>query len=316
MQYGIKDWNPVVKAPHRISSGEGKRAAPKTPNGSGSSYHLGIDIAAPLGTPITAGLGGTVTLAGWINGYGNTVVVRSPDGTYVQYAHLQSINVRRGQQVPSGSLLGAMGSTGRSTGSHLDLIVVKDGMALTREGKAHAKAKPWLTDSGSKPASYREQGKEVKYTTEAQPTDVPTSTVDASPRLAALDILASSTIPTVQTPPAVDTTPLPVIDVNPTPELNTADNNLDYDLLSLPSEDTYTQKTPATPAVIDPTPALEVLAESQVPYADLAENLVQSQWASETEEAINRLFEHRDVAPIGKLPEGVEQYLNTLIGKQ
>jgi murein DD-endopeptidase MepM/ murein hydrolase activator NlpD len=82
--------------------------------------HKGIDIAAPVGTPIMASAPGEVISAGWNSGgYGNLVKVRHPDGSVTLYAHNSRILVRRGQKVDQGQQIAEMGSTGFSTGPHL-----------------------------------------------------------------------------------------------------------------------------------------------------------------------------------------------------
>ena len=82
--------------------------------------HKGIDIAAPVGTPIMASASGEVITAGWNSGgYGNLVKLRHPDGSVTLYAHNSRILVRRGQKVEQGQQIAEMGSTGYSTGPHL-----------------------------------------------------------------------------------------------------------------------------------------------------------------------------------------------------
>lgn len=83
--------------------------------------HNGLDLATPAGTPVAAAADGTVIRA-WNdtkNGGGNSVLVRHPDGSITGYAHLADIGVKRGDTVAGGQPIGAAGSTGRSTGSHL-----------------------------------------------------------------------------------------------------------------------------------------------------------------------------------------------------
>lgn len=81
--------------------------------------HKGIDIAAPVGTPVVAAAPGVVVTAGWNSGgYGNLVEVKHPDGSLTLYAHNSRILVREGQQVEQGQQLAEMGSTGYSTGPH------------------------------------------------------------------------------------------------------------------------------------------------------------------------------------------------------
>ncbi|HNX50834.1 MAG TPA: M23 family metallopeptidase, partial [Thermoanaerobaculaceae bacterium] len=82
--------------------------------------HLGIDIAAGSGAPIYAADGGVVVYAGWINGgYGNMIMIDHGNGYHTVYGHLSSVNVRCGQSVYGGNLIGYAGSTGYSTGPHL-----------------------------------------------------------------------------------------------------------------------------------------------------------------------------------------------------
>ncbi|MCB0236291.1 MAG: M23 family metallopeptidase, partial [Anaerolineae bacterium] len=92
------------------------------------SYHPAIDIGAPLGTTAVAGDEGIVAVAGWSNvGYGNYVVIRHPDGYVTLYGHLSRIDVSQGDYVARGQQIGAVGSTGRSTGPHLHFEVSTGG---------------------------------------------------------------------------------------------------------------------------------------------------------------------------------------------
>ena len=81
--------------------------------------HLGVDYAAPTGTPVRVVGDGTVDFAGWQNGYGNVVQVRHDKDRTTLYAHLSRIDVRKGQKVEQGQHLGAVGATGWATGPHL-----------------------------------------------------------------------------------------------------------------------------------------------------------------------------------------------------
>ncbi|OUC13723.1 MAG: hypothetical protein B0A82_15575 [Alkalinema sp. CACIAM 70d] len=81
--------------------------------------HKGIDVAAPVGTPVVASANGVVSFAGWNDGgYGYLVEVTHPDGSMTRYAHNNRILVRSGQQVAQGQQIAEMGSTGFSTGPH------------------------------------------------------------------------------------------------------------------------------------------------------------------------------------------------------
>lgn len=81
--------------------------------------HLGVDYGAPTGTPVRVVGDGIVDFAGWQNGYGNVVVVNHGNAKSTLYAHLSRKDVKAGQRVQQGQRLGAVGSTGWSTGPHL-----------------------------------------------------------------------------------------------------------------------------------------------------------------------------------------------------
>jgi murein DD-endopeptidase MepM/ murein hydrolase activator NlpD len=81
--------------------------------------HLGVDYAAPTGTPVRVVGEGVVDFAGWQNGYGNVVHVRHGSDRVTVYAHLSRIDVRKGQRVEQGQHIGAVGATGWATGPHL-----------------------------------------------------------------------------------------------------------------------------------------------------------------------------------------------------
>jgi murein DD-endopeptidase MepM/ murein hydrolase activator NlpD len=81
--------------------------------------HLGVDYAAPMGTAVRSVGDGVVEFAGSQSGYGNVVKIRHANQISTVYAHLSRINVRQGQSVPQGQLIGAVGMTGWATGPHL-----------------------------------------------------------------------------------------------------------------------------------------------------------------------------------------------------
>ena len=81
--------------------------------------HAGIDIAAPNGTALRAADSGTVALAGWTGGYGNYTCIQHGGSLSTCYAHQSSIGVSVGQNVSKGQVIGAVGSTGNSTGAHV-----------------------------------------------------------------------------------------------------------------------------------------------------------------------------------------------------
>lgn len=105
-----------VKSAFRFTSGFGYRRDPK---GAGTRMHSGTDFAAASGTPIYATADGVVTVAGWEGGYGRHVEVRHEFGVTTTYSHLSQIRVSVGQRVSRGERIGDMGSSGRSTGTHL-----------------------------------------------------------------------------------------------------------------------------------------------------------------------------------------------------
>ncbi len=93
-----------------------------------SAAHPGIDIAAPAGTTVRAIAAATVVFAGWKNnGGGYVVVLRHPGGMISSYSHNQVVMVRAGQNVAAGQRIARVGSTGRSTGPHLDLRIEMGG---------------------------------------------------------------------------------------------------------------------------------------------------------------------------------------------
>jgi len=92
-----------------------------------STNHAGLDFAAPTGTPAVAAMPGVVVSAGVLGGYGNQVLVQHADGLQTRYGHLSRIDVRVGQVVTAGERIGAVGSTGVSTGPHLHFEVIVSG---------------------------------------------------------------------------------------------------------------------------------------------------------------------------------------------
>jgi murein DD-endopeptidase MepM/ murein hydrolase activator NlpD len=106
------------------SSGFGARLDPITGR---PAFHPGLDISGSFSMPIYATAPGTVSFTGVRSGYGNTIEIDHGGGFKTRYAHLQGIAVNVGQQVAVGQRIGAMGSTGRSTGPHLHYEVWVDG---------------------------------------------------------------------------------------------------------------------------------------------------------------------------------------------
>jgi murein DD-endopeptidase MepM/ murein hydrolase activator NlpD len=100
----------------RMTSGFGMRSHPIAGDW---RQHKGVDYAAPTGTPIMTVGDGVVEFAGTQRGYGNVIEVKHRDGKSTLFAHLSKISVQKGQRVEQGQVIGAVGSTGWSTGPHL-----------------------------------------------------------------------------------------------------------------------------------------------------------------------------------------------------
>ncbi len=94
------------------------------------TFHNGIDMAAPQGTPIYAALGGTVVATGWDNVYGKYVTVAHHSGYKTLYGHMSKITIKKGAYVTTSTKLGEVGSTGQSTGPHLHFTVYKNGTPI------------------------------------------------------------------------------------------------------------------------------------------------------------------------------------------
>lgn len=117
---------PVSGTAH-ISSGYGNRTDPFLKR---TAFHAGIDFRAPTGTPVLAAAGGRVIHAGTNGGYGKMVDIDHGNGLVTRYAHLSAISVSLGDTIVGGQRLGNAGSTGRSTGPHLQFEVRRGGSAL------------------------------------------------------------------------------------------------------------------------------------------------------------------------------------------
>ncbi len=103
--------------------------------------HLGVDYGAPSGTPVRAVGDGVVEFAGWQNGYGNIAIIRHAGERETRYAHLSRLEVKRGQRIDQGQVVGAVGATGWATGPHLHFEFrvrgqVQDPMTIARASEA------------------------------------------------------------------------------------------------------------------------------------------------------------------------------------
>jgi murein DD-endopeptidase MepM/ murein hydrolase activator NlpD len=110
-----------------ISSGFGYRSDPFTGEG---AMHAGLDFKGPIGAPIYAAAKGVISFAGIKAGYGNCIEIDHGNGLLTRYAHMSAFRARVGDQVGPGSVVGAIGSTGRSTGPHLHFEVRINGEAV------------------------------------------------------------------------------------------------------------------------------------------------------------------------------------------
>ena len=116
-----------VTAAHRVSSRFGMRRHPVHGD---VRMHTGLDLAAPIGTPVAAAAAGRVVAAGSRGGYGLTVDIEHGEGLLTRYAHLDRIDVARGDRLVAGQQLGTVGMTGTVTGPHLHLEVREHGQAV------------------------------------------------------------------------------------------------------------------------------------------------------------------------------------------
>lgn len=107
-----------------VNSPFGPRLSPWTGE---PEFHVGVDLAANLGTPVKATAAGVVRFTGTSGGYGVSVFLDHGAGVESRYGHLQKIGVTRGQRVERGQLIGLTGNTGRSTGPHLHYEVLVNG---------------------------------------------------------------------------------------------------------------------------------------------------------------------------------------------
>lgn len=111
----------------RITSDFGTRSDPFSGR---AKAHQGIDIPGAIGTPIYATADGIVAKAEWFGGYGNFIQLAHGNSIETRYGHMSRLNVRENDRVRKGQVIGYMGSTGRSTGSHLHYEVRIDGTAV------------------------------------------------------------------------------------------------------------------------------------------------------------------------------------------
>lgn len=104
-----------------VNSRWGYRTHPVS--GKRGSFHTGVDLKAPMNTPVKAAEGGSVRIAGWLSGYGKTVIIDHSSGYSTLYAHLDKIEVRAGEKIKRGEKIAESGKTGNVTGPHLHFEV-------------------------------------------------------------------------------------------------------------------------------------------------------------------------------------------------
>lgn len=115
-----------VTAP-KLSSDFGYRSDPFH---GGGAFHAGLDLTGKTGEAIHAAADGVVVRAGWWAGYGKVVVIDHGNGIETRYGHMSRFHVREGDVIRQGQVIGGMGSTGRSTGTHLHFEIRLDGRPL------------------------------------------------------------------------------------------------------------------------------------------------------------------------------------------
>jgi murein DD-endopeptidase MepM/ murein hydrolase activator NlpD len=111
-----------------ITSAFGYRSDPF--DSESAELHPGIDFKGAKGDPVKTTADGRVIFTGWKGGYGNCIIVQHKNDFQTLYGHLSHINVKEGQSVSTGDVIGKVGSTGRSTGTHLHYEVRKNGKPI------------------------------------------------------------------------------------------------------------------------------------------------------------------------------------------
>lgn len=114
-------WPLPIDRPFLVTSPYGAR---------GQRHHNGLDISGNGGDPIYAAQRGTVTYSGWMNGYGNTIMLDHGNGITTLYGHASKLYVGRGQGVARGEVIGAVGATGNATGNHVHFEIAWAGVAI------------------------------------------------------------------------------------------------------------------------------------------------------------------------------------------
>lgn len=129
---GQLNWPVPSKAASSSSLSSGFVTRDK-PIGTGSEFHTGYDIPASYGSAVVAAEAGTVIYAGWMSGYGNTVMINHGNGLVTLYGHNSSLTVSQGDVVSRGQQIAKIGSTGNSTGNHCHFEVRLNGSPVSPE---------------------------------------------------------------------------------------------------------------------------------------------------------------------------------------
>jgi len=114
----------------RVNSAYGMR---KNPINKTTEKHLGIDLAAPIGTKVVASLNGEITFAAREGGYGKLIIIKHANNLETKYAHLNEIKVSVGDKIIAGASIGTVGLTGKTSGPHLHFEVLKYGKHIDPE---------------------------------------------------------------------------------------------------------------------------------------------------------------------------------------
>ncbi|RPJ08767.1 MAG: M23 family metallopeptidase [Spirochaetaceae bacterium] len=105
----------------------------RDPFSGGNSFHSGIDLGAPVGTPVLAARDGTVTFCGYNEILGNYIIISHSGGYETVYGHLSAFLVATGSKIQTGTIIGRVGMTGRTTGPHLHFEIRQKGVATDPE---------------------------------------------------------------------------------------------------------------------------------------------------------------------------------------
>jgi hypothetical protein len=265
---------------HTPSTGFGYRSDPFTHR---QRWHDGVDLGQPCGDPAWASLDGTVVDAGWAGGYGNRVVIRHADrdghSFATTYNHMARIEVKVGQLVTRGQVVGRIGSTGRSTACHMHFEVILDG--------SYVDPMRFLTGDMSKVALSRRVGSYM-------PSGLPSP--NSSPSVNATSTVTPSPSHTTATPSPTHTTPAPAPSttaphVTPSPTPSTSPTPTPTPTTPTPTPTTTSPTgTSAAPTggttIATPTPSTSTASPSSATPAGLTSSATPSAPRSSSSPAV------------------------------